>query len=83
MAVIDREENTWYVVDFAILMDYHVKEKEEEKIDKFINLASEVRRLFRPKKVTVPIVFRGLGTVPANLSGSLKEVKIEDMTGSF
>ena len=83
MAVIDREENTWYVVDFAILMDYHVKEKEEEKIDKFINLGAEVRRLFRPKKVTVPIVFRGLGTVPANLSGSLKEVKIEDMTGSF
>ena len=83
MAVIDKEENIWYVVDFAILTDYHVKEKEEEKIDKFINLAAEVRRLFWPKKVTVPIVFRGLGTVPANLSGSLKEVKIEDMTGSF
>ena len=83
MAVVDREENIWYVVDFAILMDYHVKEKEEEKIDKFINLAAEVRRLFRPKKVTVPIVFTALGTLPAKLSGSLKKVKIEDMTGSF
>ena len=83
MAVVDREENIWYVVDFAILMDYHDKEKEEEKIDKFINLAAEVRRLFRPKKVTVPIFFRALGIVPAKLSGSFKKVKIEDMTGSF
>ena len=29
MVVIDREENTWYIVDFATPMDHHVKEKEE------------------------------------------------------
>ena len=29
VVVIDREENTWYIVDFAIPMDHHVKEKEE------------------------------------------------------
>ena len=51
--VIDMEENTWYIVDFAISMDHHVKEKEEEKTDKYLDLAAEVRSQF---KVIVPIV---------------------------
>ena len=34
VVVIDREEDTRYTVDFAIPMDHHVKEKEDEKIDK-------------------------------------------------
>ena len=27
LVMIDREENTWYIVDFVIPMDHHVKEK--------------------------------------------------------
>ena len=78
MVVFGREENTWYVVDFAIPMDHHVKEKEEEKIDKQMDLASEVRRQFRIKTVIVPIVLAALGTVPPTLSESLKKLEIKD-----
>ena len=42
VVVIDREENTWNIVDFAIPLDHYVKEKEDEKIDKSMNLAAEV-----------------------------------------
>ena len=75
MVVIDREENMWYTVDFAIPMDHHVKEKEEEKIDKYMDFAAEVRRQFRVKTVIVPIVLGALGTVPAKVSESLKKLK--------
>ena len=34
MVVVDKKDNSWYIVDFVIPMDHHVKEKEEEKIDK-------------------------------------------------
>ena len=34
VVVIDREENMWYIVDFAIPMDHH--EKEEEMISTWI-----------------------------------------------
>ena len=27
--MIDRDKNIWYIVDFAVPMDHHVKEKEE------------------------------------------------------
>ena len=83
MVVIDREENTWYIVDFVIPMDYHIEEKEEEKTDKYMDLAAEVRRQFREKKVILPIVLRALGTVSAKLSEMLKKLDIEDIIGSL
>ena len=72
MVVIDREENMWYIVDFAIPMDHHVKEKEEEKIDKYMDLAAEFRRKFRVKTVIVPIVLGALETVPRKRSKNWK-----------
>ena len=38
VVVIDREGNMWYIV----ILRSHVKEKEEEKIDKYLDLATEV-----------------------------------------
>ena len=83
VVVIDREENTWYIVDFAIPMDHHVKEKEKEKIDKYMDLAAEVRSQFRVKTVIVPIVFGALGTVPAKLSEWLEKLEIVDVACKF
>ena len=60
-------------------MDYHIRVKEEEKIDKYMDLAAEVRRQFRVKAVIVPIVLGALQTVPAKLSESLKKLEIEDI----
>ena len=81
--VIDREENMWYIVDFAIPVDHHVKEKEEEKIDKYMDLAAKVRRQFRVKTVIVPIVLEALGTVPPKLSELLEKLEIEYVIGSL
>ena len=83
VVVIDREENTWYIVSFAIPVDHHVKEKEEEKIDKYMDLAVDVRRQFRVQTMIVSIVLGAFGTVPAKLSESLKKLEIEDVTGSL
>ena len=77
MIVIDREGNAWYIVDFAVPVDYHVQEKEEEKTDKYMDLAAEVRRQFTVKKVVVPIVLGALETVPAKLSESPEKLEKE------
>ena len=74
--MIDSEENTWYIVDFVITIDYHIE-------DKYMDLAAEVRRQFREKKVILPIVLRALGTVSAKLSEMLKKLDIEDIIGSL
>ena len=64
-------------------MDHHVKEKKEEKIDKYMDLAAEIRRKFRVKTVIVPIVLGALETVPTKLSESLEKLEIEDVIGSL
>ena len=71
------------MVHFAIPMDHHVKEKDEEKIDKYIDLAAEVRTQFRVKSVIMPIALGDLGTIPANTSGSLEELEIENVIGNL
>ena len=68
---IGSEENTWYIVDFAIPIDHHVKKKVEEKIDKYMDLAAEVRRQFRAKTVIVTLL------------ESLEKSEIEDIIGSL
>ena len=68
---------------FCDLSGHHVKEKEEDKIDKYMDLAAEVRRQFRVKTVIIPIVLGALGTVPAKLSKSLEKLEIEDLIGSL
>ena len=83
IVVIDREENTWYIADFVIPVDHCVKEKEEEKIDKYMDLAAEVGRQFRVKTVTVPTVLGALGTVPAKLSKLIEKLEVEDMIESL
>ena len=66
-------------MDFAIPMDHHVKEKEEEKIEKCMDLAAEVRRQFRVKTVIVPIFLGALGTAPAKIPKSLEKFETEDV----
>ena len=81
VVVIDRKENKCYTGDFVIQIDHHVhvKEKEEENIDKYMDLAAEVRKQFRVKTVIVPIAPGALATVSAKLSESLKKLEIEDV----
>ena len=60
-----------------------LKKKEEEKIDKYMDLTTEVRRQFQVKTVIVLFVLGALGTVLAKLSESLEKLKTEDITGSL
>ena len=70
-------------MDFAIPMDHHVKEKEEENIDKYMDFAAEVREQFRVKTVTVPITIGALGTVPAKLSKLIEKLVKDDVIESL
>ena len=65
-----------YIMDFVIPMDHHIKENEEEKVDKYMDMVAQVIRQFLVKTVI-------LGTVPAKLSESLKKFEIADVIRSL
>ena len=50
--------------------------KEKEKIDKYRDLARELRKLWKVKTRVVPIVIGALGTIPKGLVGHLESIGV-------
>ena len=50
--------------------------KEKEKIDKYRDLARELRKLWKVKTRVVPIVIGALGTIPKGLVGHLESLGV-------
>ena len=52
------------IIDVAVPGDAKVERKEKEKIDKYQDLAKELRKLWKVKTRVVPIVIGALRTIP-------------------
>ena len=50
-------------MDFAVPADHRVKMKKSEKIDKYLDLARELRKMWNMKVRAVLIVIGALGTI--------------------
>ena len=50
-------------MDFVVPMDHRVKMKESKKIDKYLDLVRELRKLYNVSVTVIPIVAGALGTV--------------------
>ena len=61
-------------MNFAVPANHLVKLKESEKIDKYLDLARELKKLWNVK-VTI-IVIGALGTVPKDLVLGLEDLEI-------
>ena len=57
---------------FSVPVDHRVKLKENEKMDKYLDLAREVKKLWNMKVKVIPIVVGALGTVPKGLEKGLE-----------
>ena len=53
-----------------------MKEKEDEKVVKYQDLARELRKIWSMEVKVIPIVIGVLGTIPARLKDNLKEIGI-------
>ena len=76
LVLIDKKKRTCHLVDFAVPADHRVKMKESEKINKSLDLARELRKLWNMKVKIVPIVIGALGTISKALEKNLSELVI-------
>ena len=74
--LINKKKRTCHQVDFAVPIDYRLKVKVSEKLDKYLNLARELKKLCNMKVMMIPIVVGAFGTVPKGLEKRLWELKI-------
>ena len=63
LIIINNKERTCRIVEFAVWADHRVKLKENEKRDKYLDLARESKKLWNRKVKVKPIVIGALGIV--------------------
>ena len=60
---IDKKHHDFQIIDLAIPYDTRVYDKEVHKIEKYLNLAWELKNLWNMKVTGVPLVVGALGTL--------------------
>ena len=61
----------------AIPEDGRVRAKEDEKAEKYQDLAREVRKTWGVRTKVIPIVVRVLGTIPLRLKENLRTIGVD------
>ena len=75
--------NEWTLIDIDVQADRNIVTTEKEKVDRYQDLAFEIKRIHRASKVTViPIVIGALGTVSKNAKSWHGKLDIPDIVGS-
>ena len=69
------KKRTCHLVDFVIPADCRVKIKENKR-DKYLDLARELKSLWNMKVTVIPIVIGALGTVSKGLERGLEKLEI-------
>ena len=77
VVVVQKDENLCQIIDFACPYDGRVDTKELEKIERYQNLARELRKIWDMKVKVILLVIGALGTTPIKLRNWLKEIGIE------
>ena len=62
VVVVDKRSGKWTLVDFSISFDNNVVRKEDEKVEKYLHLAQEIRKMYTVNTELIPIVIGALGS---------------------
>ena len=76
LIIINKRKRICKIVDFAILVDYRINLKESEKKDKYLDLASELKKGWNMKVTIVPIVIGALRSLTKGLFKGLEDLEV-------
>ena len=76
------EERKCQLIDVAIPQDHNIVSKENEKVNKYIDLASAIRTEHKIKTKVVPLVIGALGSVSKQLTIYIDVIGIPSIIGS-
>ena len=75
--LVDKSKKSCHIRDVAIPEDSGIKENEAGKVEKYKNLARELRKMWEVKTKVIPIVLGALRTVQVRLKGNLKGIGVD------
>ena len=75
--ITSKEYNTSpRIMDFAVPADHRIKLKENEKRDKYLDLSTELKKLWNMKVTFILIIIGAFGIVTKGLLQGLKDLEI-------
>ena len=79
--IIDKSEKNCQIIDVVIPEDGRVRAKEDEKVEKYQDLAREVRKIRGVRTKVIAIVVGALGTIPLRLKENLRTIGVDTSIG--
>ena len=76
LVLINKKKIIFVLVDLSVPTDHVLKIKEKENTNKYLDLASELKKLWKTKVTVLPIVVGVLGTVTKSLEKKPRELRI-------
>ena len=76
LVIIDKRDKSCQIIDVAISEDNGVREKEDEKVEKYQDLAREVRKMWGVRTKVIPVVVGALGSIPLRLNNNLRAIEV-------
>ena len=80
---VDKKRRTCKIIDFAVLRDIRIEEKEKEKIEKYQDLRRELQKIWNVRVKIIPLVVGSLGGIPKPFGNRLKEIGVTAEMGKF
>ena len=80
--LVEKAIRKWTIIDIAVRSDFIVVRTEEWKVEKYQDLAFEVKRIYHVETAILPVVIGALGTVPKRLIRSIELLGIGDIIAS-
>ena len=78
LLIIDKSEKNCQIIDVEIPEDERVRANEDEKVEKYQDLVTEVRRkMWGVRTKVIRIVVEALGTIPLSLKENLWTIGVE------
>ena len=76
MIIVEKKGKKCQIIDFAVPDDTRVDEKDKENIQKYQDLAKELKKLWNKNVKIIPVIIGALGATPSRLPKRLKEIGI-------
>ena len=81
MVVVDKKRKNCKIIDFAIIGDSRIKEKEKEKIGNCQYLRRELQKIWNVTVKIIPSVAGSLGAIPKQFGNRWEETGITTEIG--
>ena len=72
LVVVEKKERSCKIIDFAVPGDSRIEEKEKDKIEKYQDLGTELKKTWNVKVKIIPLVVGSLGAIPKQFGNRLK-----------